>query len=224
MREQREGAKFAAPFEMGENFAGDALLVFKREIVCKLRAVLDERFLRVGGLAVDEAHKADQLVPRFTMAVAVLPRVNCGEFPLLSSGKRLDGLRQVGRKSFKLLRGAFGGPGLPEVGADLQLLQAQTGLLAQRSLEVFRARKIMELRKLAGKLALVLARERNVGAVKVRQLARRKRNGSYRGDGAGDPAESLLFLRDFAGRVGGRPGFPCDYNVAILVGAGVHEL
>ena len=33
MREQREGAKFAAIFEMGEDFPGDTLLVFKREIV-----------------------------------------------------------------------------------------------------------------------------------------------------------------------------------------------
>jgi len=33
MGEQREGAKFAAIFEMGEDFTGDALLVFKRETV-----------------------------------------------------------------------------------------------------------------------------------------------------------------------------------------------
>src|SRR6267143_858150 len=82
----------------------------------------------------------------------------------------------------------------------------------------------MELRKVAGKFGLVLARERNVGAVKVRQFARRKWNGSNGGDRAGNPAESLLFLRDFAGGVRGRPGFSRDYDVAILVGAGVREL
>src|SRR6266446_2284445 len=60
----------------------------------------------------------------------------------------------------------------------------------------------MELRKVAGKFALVLARKRNVGAVKVRQLARRKGNGSNGGDRAGNPAEGLLFLRDFTGGVG----------------------
>src|SRR6266850_3160000 len=123
------------------------------------------------------------------MAMAVLPRVNRGEFPLLFPGKRLDGLRQVRRKSFKFIRQALRRPGLPEVGADIQVLHAYTSPLAQRSLEVFRARKIMELRKVAGKFALVLARKRNVGAVKVRQLARRKGNGSNGGDRAGARSE-----------------------------------
>jgi len=51
--EKREGAELAATFEMDEDFASDAFLILKRMFIRKLRAEFEERFLSVGGFAVE---------------------------------------------------------------------------------------------------------------------------------------------------------------------------
>src|SRR4029077_669431 len=100
---KREGAKLAAPFQMGEDFARDAFLILERMSTGKLRAEFEERFLRVGGFAMNAADETNQLVPGLAVGVAVFAGVNGSELPLLFSGKRLDGLGQARGEGFQLI-------------------------------------------------------------------------------------------------------------------------
>src|SRR5213080_914373 len=86
VREQRDRTEFATILQMSEDFAGDALLILVGQVVRKMRTMLDERFLRLGGFAVNETDEADQLVPGLAVRVAVLSGVNRGEFPLFLPG------------------------------------------------------------------------------------------------------------------------------------------
>ena len=149
MSEQQKRAKLAATLEMGEDFASDALLIFVRRITRELRSVLDERFLRVGGFAMNEADEADQLIPGPAMRVSVFAGVNGGKLPLIFSGKRLDGMSQAGGERFQLVGWARRRSGLPEIGTQIEILHTEAIALADGGLEVFGPRQIMELGEMA---------------------------------------------------------------------------
>ncbi len=113
---------------------------------------------------------------------------------------------------------------MPEIGTQLEILHAEAIALADGGFEVFGPREIMEFREMTGKFGFIFARDGNVGAIEVGQFTRREWQGRDGGDGAGDPTEAVFFLSDFAGGIGGGPGFSGDENVAILVGTGVGKL
>ena len=92
VREKRERAKFAAAFEVSEDFSGDALLILERMLMRKLRAEFEEGFLRVGGLVMNEVDEADELISRLVVGVVVLAGVNGGELPFIFPGEWLNGL------------------------------------------------------------------------------------------------------------------------------------
>src|SRR6266581_4605649 len=73
---------------MGQDFACNTFLIFECQVSRKVRAVFDNRFLRVRGFAVNQAHVADQLVPGLAIYVAVFSSINCGQLPFLLPGKR----------------------------------------------------------------------------------------------------------------------------------------
>src|ERR1700730_4272216 len=133
---------------MREDFAGNAFLVLYRRLAGSLRAVLDERFLRVCGLAMNQPHEADELVPGLPVRVAVSARVNRREFPLVFARKRLCRLSQSGSQPFYFSGRALRSAGLPQVGAQIKLLHAEAIALAHASFKVFRSRKIVKLRKM----------------------------------------------------------------------------
>src|SRR6266568_3973351 len=199
--EQGEGAKFAAIFKMDEDFASDAFLILKRMFLRKLRAEFEERFLSVGGFAVNAADEANQLVPGLAVRVTVFAGVNSGELPLVFSGKRIDRLGQAGSEGFQLIGRTLSRAGLPEIGTQVEVFHTEASALADGAFEVFGAWKIVELGEVAGKFGFVLARNGDIGAVKVGQFTRRQRQRSHRGDRAGNPAERVLFLGDFASGV-----------------------
>src|SRR2546427_3561760 len=147
--EKREGAELAATFEMGEDFARDAILILERMFTRKLWAEFKERFLRVGGFAVNAADEANQLVPGLAVRVAVFASVNGGELPLFFSRKRLDGLSQAGGEGFQLIGRALSRAGLPEIGTQIQIFHGQAIALADGGLEVFGPGKIVELGEVA---------------------------------------------------------------------------
>src|SRR5207249_10729338 len=115
VREQRDRTEFATILQMSEDFAGHALLILVGQVVRQMRTMLDERFLRLGGFAVNETDEADQLVPGLAVRVAVLSGVNRGEFPLFLPGKRLDSLPQTGGENLQFLGRALRGTGLPKI-------------------------------------------------------------------------------------------------------------
>src|SRR5438477_4690247 len=117
-----DGTELAAIVQMSDDFARDANLIFAGHVVRKMRTMLDERFLRLGGFAVNETDEADQLVPGRAVRVAVLSGVNRGEFPLFLPGKRLDSLPQTGGKNLQFLGRALRGTGLPKIRAEFQVL------------------------------------------------------------------------------------------------------
>src|SRR5260370_15799621 len=94
-----EGTKLATTLEMGEDLARDALLIFERKLTRKLRAVLEERFLRVRSFAMNEADRTDQLVPGLAVRGAIFAGVNGGQLSLFFSRKRFDRLCHVGQHS-----------------------------------------------------------------------------------------------------------------------------
>src|SRR6266700_6182512 len=99
VREERERTKFAAIFEMAQDFACRVFLILERGIAKDLRAKFDKRFLRVCRFAMNAANKADQLVPRLAVDVAILSRVNRCQLPFVPAGKRLDSLCQIDHES-----------------------------------------------------------------------------------------------------------------------------
>src|SRR5437879_4658086 len=119
-----DGTELAAILQMSEDFAGDALLILVGQVVRKMRTMLDERFLRLRGFAVNETDEADQLVPGLAVRVAVLSSVNCGELPFFLLGKRFDGLPQTGGENLQFLGRALRGTGLPKIRAEFQVLHA----------------------------------------------------------------------------------------------------
>src|ERR1700730_9313419 len=133
---------------MREDFAGNAFLVFYRRLAGSLRAVLDERFLRVCGLAMNQPHGADELVPGLPVGVAVSASLQRRALPLVSAEKGLDRLNQSGSQPFYFSGRALCSAGLPQVGAQIKLLLAETIPLAHASFKVFRSRKIVKLRKM----------------------------------------------------------------------------
>src|SRR5260370_25295885 len=74
---------------MRQDFTRDAFLFFNPRIAGSLRPVLDDRFLRIRGLAMYQPHEADELVPGLSVRVAVLAGVNRGQFPLVFAGEWL---------------------------------------------------------------------------------------------------------------------------------------
>src|SRR6266403_1691421 len=148
VREKCERAQLAACFHMRQDFAGNAFLLSDRRKVGSFRAVLEERLLGVCGFAMNQSHEANELVPRLPVRVAVLAGVNRGEFPLVFAGKRLDRRSQSGRQSFYFSGRVLRSTGLPQVGAQIELVHAETIALAHASLKVLRSRKIVKLRKM----------------------------------------------------------------------------
>src|SRR4029077_1111638 len=71
VREQGQGAQLAAVLEVGEDLACSAFLLFERGTIRSLRAILDERFLGICGFSMNQPHKADELVPRLPVHIAV---------------------------------------------------------------------------------------------------------------------------------------------------------
>ena len=84
--------------------------------------------------------------------------------------------------------------------------------------------EIVEFRQLRGKLALVFARDRDVGAIQISQFCGSQGQRSHCGDRARNPTVRIFLLSHLSGGVGGRPGFAPHNNVAILVRAGLGEL
>src|SRR5207249_12317264 len=119
-----DGTELAAILQMSEDFARDTNLIFVGHVVRKMRTMLDERFLRLGGFAVNETDEADQLVPGLAVRVAVLSSVNCGELPFFLPGKRFDGLPQTGGENLQFLGRALRRTGLPKIRAEFQVLHA----------------------------------------------------------------------------------------------------
>src|SRR6266853_3913670 len=222
--EKGEGAKLAAIFKMDEDFASDAFLILNRMFLRELRTEFEERFPSVGGFAVNAADEANQLVPGLSVRVTVFAGVNSGELPLVFSGKRIDRLGQAGSEGFQLIGRTLSRAGLPEIATQVEVFHTEASALADGAFEVFGAWKIVELGEVAGKFGFVFARNGDIGAVKVGQFTRRKRQRSHGGDRAGNPAERVLFLGDFASGVGGGQRLTGDDNVAIFVGTGVGEL
>ena len=103
MCQERDGTEPAPIVQMGEDFASDAFLILARDVARKMRAMFDERFLRLCRFAVYETDKADQLIPRLAVRVAVLSGINCRELPLFFPGKRFDGLPQTGGENLQFL-------------------------------------------------------------------------------------------------------------------------
>src|SRR5260370_11780827 len=112
--ERGEGAKLAAIFKMDEDFASDAFLILKRMFLRKLRAEFEERFLSVGGFAVNAADEANQLVPGLAVRGTVFAGVNSGERPLVFSGMRIGRLGQACREGFQRIGRTFSRAGLAE--------------------------------------------------------------------------------------------------------------
>src|SRR5260370_40719159 len=94
VREERERTKFAAIFEMAQDFACRVFLILERGIAKDLRAKFDKRFLRVCSFAMNAANKADQLVPRLAVYVAILSCVNRSPLPFGPAVRTLDRFRQ----------------------------------------------------------------------------------------------------------------------------------
>src|SRR5260370_15806782 len=103
VKEKREGAELASPFEVDKDFASNAFLILKRMFLRKLRAEFEERFPGVSSFAMNAADEANQLVPGLAVRVTILASVNSGELPLVFSGKRIDGLGQAGSEGFPLI-------------------------------------------------------------------------------------------------------------------------
>src|SRR5260370_26426256 len=89
---------------MRQNLTRDAFLFFNPRIAGSLRPVLDDRFLRIRGLAMHQPHEADELVPGLSVRVAVLAGVNRGQFPLVFAGEWLDPLPPSRRQPLYLPR------------------------------------------------------------------------------------------------------------------------
>src|SRR5438552_522578 len=153
--EKREGAELAATFEMDEDFASDAFLILKRMFMRKLRAEFEERFLGVGGFAMNAADEANQLVPGLAVRFTVLAGVNGGELPLFFSGKWFDSLGQVGGEALQLVGRALSRAGLPEIGSQIEIFHAEASAFADGSFEVFGPGKIVKFGEVAGKFSLV---------------------------------------------------------------------
>src|SRR5262249_36947017 len=94
VREQSDRAQFAAVFKMPKDFSGDVLLILCHCDTGSFRAVFHERFLRVRGLAMNEPHETNQLIPRLAMHVAIPTGINGGQFPFVLAGQRINGLRK----------------------------------------------------------------------------------------------------------------------------------
>jgi len=95
---------------------------------------------------MNAADEADQLVPGLAVCVAVFACVNRSQLPFVLAGKRLDSVRQVDDESLQIVRRTLRSLGLPEIGAKVQILHAKTILFIYGSVELLRARKIVELR------------------------------------------------------------------------------
>src|SRR5258706_571056 len=104
VRQKSERTKFAAIFEMTQDFGCNALLILQRGISRNFRAEFDKGFLRVGTFSMNAADEADQLVPRLTVDVSIFSCVNSSQLPLVFAGKRLDRVRQVDDESLQLVR------------------------------------------------------------------------------------------------------------------------
>src|SRR5437899_5433094 len=100
---------------------------------------------------MNQPHKADELVPRLPVHIAVLPGINRGEFPLVFAGKRFDRLGESGSESFYFPRRVLRSAGLPQVGAQIEVFHAEAIALAHAAFKVFRSRKIVTLWKMTGK-------------------------------------------------------------------------
>src|SRR5712664_828982 len=133
---------------MRQDFARDALLLFNRRIDGSFRPILDERFLRIRGLAMNQPHEADKLIPGLPVRVTVLAGVNRRQFPLVFAGKWLDGLSQSRSHSFYLSRRTLCSAGLPQVRAQIELLHPKPIPLVDASFKLFRSRQIVKLRKM----------------------------------------------------------------------------
>src|SRR5258708_1556406 len=198
---KRKGALCGAIFVMGEDFTGNALLILEHMFTRKLRAEFEERFLGVGGFAMNAADEANQLVPRLAVRVTVLAGVNGGELPLVFSRKRIDSLGQVGGEGFQLIGRALSRAGLPEIGSQIEIFHTEASALADGAFEVFGPGKIVKFGEVAGKFSFVFARDGNVGAIKIGQFARCKRQMSHRSNWPGDLSARVFLLCDLAGRV-----------------------
>src|SRR5260370_7035926 len=106
---------------MGQDFTRDAFLFFNPRIAGSLRPVLDDRFLRIRGLAMHQPHEAHELVPGLPVRVAVLARVNRGQFPLVFAGEWLDRPRPSRSQSPYLRRPTLRRPGPPPLGTTPKL-------------------------------------------------------------------------------------------------------
>ena len=199
-------------------------MVFNIGGIGKLRTILHEHFLRVGGFLMNLTDEADQLLPRLAMRAGVFSGIDGGELPFVVAGKRVDGLRQIRDERFELFRGALRSAGLPKIGAKVQVFHAKTVAFADGRIEIFRPRKVVHFRKRTGERGFVFRRQGNIGAIEVGEFRGGKRQGSDRGNRPGNPAVKFLFLSDFARGVGGRPMFPGKRNIAIFIGAGFGEL
>src|SRR6266404_8388146 len=105
---------------------------------------------------MNQPHEADELVPRLPVHVAVLAGINRGEFPLVFAGKRFDRLGESGSESFYFFRRVLRSAGLPQIGAQIEVLHAEAVALAHAAFKVFRPGKIVKFWKMTGKFLLVL--------------------------------------------------------------------
>src|SRR5260370_24920681 len=150
-----EGAKCAAIFKMDEDFASDAFRTLKLMFLRQLRAEFEERFLSVGGFAVNAADEANQLVPGLAVRVTVFAGVNSGELPLVFSGKRIDRLGQAGSEGFQLIGRTLSRAGLPEIGTQVEVFHTEASALSDAPFEVFASWQVVDLGDRAGKLCFV---------------------------------------------------------------------
>src|SRR6267378_1530691 len=217
MREERERAQLSAGLKVCKNFTRNPLLVLITRIITNLRAVLNERLLRIGRIAVDQPDKLNQLIPRFPVSASILPRVNRLQLPLFLPGQRLNCLRQTRRQSLQLLRAAFRNAAFPQIRTQLQFFHAQPVSFVERSFELLRPRQIVKFWQVSRKLDLILARKGSVRSIQIGQFTWSKRERSNCRDRAWNPPERLFFLRHIPRSIRRRQRLARNDDVAVFV-------